>query len=147
MDGPTIKVPDQDRGNLQTRAVNHDSGVSLTRKEWIPRYLSKKTRRQRRGAARALAEVKAKNDHVDGDSFGFTEDFVLCLPCEDKAYSGELFNLKSRPNSPLADEGARIISNPLRTSEVKMNPIGSFQPWLVSVDDGSLSDTINTQNQ
>ena len=27
-----------------------------------------------------------------------------------------------------------------------MNPVGSIRPWLLSADDGSLSDTINTQH-
>ena len=63
-----------------------------------------------------------------------------------EAYSGERFNLKSRPSCPMADEGARTISNPLRTSKVEMNPIGSVQPWFVSSDDGSLSGTTNTQH-
>ena len=51
----------------------------------IPRYLSKKTRRQRK----AIAKVKAEQDKIDGEEFGFTEGSVLGLPCEGKAYDND----------------------------------------------------------
>ena len=82
-------------------------------------HLSKKTRRQRK----AIAKVKAEQDKIDGEEFGFTEGFVLCLPCEDKAYDNDIFILKCRPSRPLMDEGARDMPKPLRTSEVEKNPI------------------------
>ena len=37
-------------------------------------------------------------------------------------------------------------TKPLRTFEVDMNLDGSIQPWLVSSDDGSLSDIVNSQD-
>ena len=70
--------------------------------------------------------MKAEQDKIDGKEFGFTEGFVLCLPCEDKAYDNDIFSLKCRPSRPLTDEGARKIPKPLCTSEVEMNPIGSI---------------------
>ena len=133
MDGSNIQESEEDRGDLQTRGVNPDPGGSLTRKGRIFRYLVKKTRRQRK----AIAKMKAEQDNMDGEEFGFTEGFVLCLPCKDKTYDNDIFILKCRPSRPLTDEGARTISKPLRTSEVEMNHIGSIQPRLVSADDDS----------
>ena len=106
----------------------------------IPRYLSKRTRRQRKAIAKAAKaeEDKAEDYRV---SYGFTEQFVLCLPCDEEAYEDDIFSSKCR-----SSQGARHVSNPLRTSEVEMNPIGSIQPWLVSADDDSLSDTINNEH-
>ena len=72
-DGSNIQETGEDQGTLQTRGVNPDSGGSLTRKGRIPRYLSKKTRRQRRATAKAIAELKAEQDKVNGDGFGLTE--------------------------------------------------------------------------
>ena len=77
MDGSNLQESEQDRGTLQARGVNLDSGGLLTRKGSIPRYVSKRSKRQERAVARALAELKAENDNADGDSFGLIEYFVL----------------------------------------------------------------------
>ena len=122
------------------RNASEFSGDLLpTKRGRIPRYLSKRTRRQRKAIAKAAKaeEDKAEDYRV---SYGFTEQFVLCLPCDDEAYEDDIFSSKCR-----SSQGARHVSNPLRTSEVEMNPIGSIQPWLVSADDDSLSDTINNE--
>ena len=89
-------------------------------------------------------------DPVDDTGFGYSNDFVLCLPCEDAAYDNDLFPRKFHKvvDKKLSDEVARSTAtpNPLRKSDVDMNPIGSIQSWLVSADDGSLSDTVNIQD-
>ena len=36
VDGSNIQESEEDRGNLQTRGVNPDSGGSLNRKGWTP---------------------------------------------------------------------------------------------------------------
>ena len=126
VDGPTIQGSEQDRGNLQTRGQNPDSAGSMTRKGRTPPYLSKKTRRQRK----ATAKKKVEQDKIDGEDFGFTKGFVMCLPCEDKVYDDEMFSLKCRPSRPLTDEGARTISKPLRPSEFEIILLGSFNRGL-----------------
>ena len=68
--------------------------------------MSKRTRRQRKAIAKAKA--KDEEDRVDGDNgnYGFTEGFVMCLPCDDEAYEDEIFSSKCRPSRPATDEGA-----------------------------------------
>ena len=56
-----------------------------------------------------------------------------------------------RDHRIVEDKRARNCSltgptKPLRTSEVEMHPEGSIQPWLVSADEGSLSDAIKLQD-
>ena len=105
-------------GNLQTQAVNPDLGGSLTRKGRVPRYRSKKAKRQRK----AITKVKAEQDKIDGEEFGFTEGFVPCLPCEDKVYDNEIFSLKCLPSRPLTDEGAQDIPKPLSRNKSHPHP-------------------------
>ena len=94
-----IHPSSQEKGR---NASEFSDDLPLTRKGRIPRYLSKRTRRQRK----AIAKAKAREDMVDiGDNgnFGFTDGFVLCLPCEDKAYEDDLFNSKCRPRDSERD--------------------------------------------
>ena len=102
VDGSKLQESEQDR--VQTRGVKPESGGSLTQKRRIPRYRSRKTSRKRRATAKALAELKAEEDNVDGDGFGFAQDSVLCLPCEDKVYSDELFDFNNPPSFRLMDK-------------------------------------------
>ena len=81
VDGSKLQASEQDRGTLQTQSVNPDTGGSLTRKGKTPLYFSKFMRRQKTAGAKAkLAESESDNGSVDGDHFGFTGGFVLCLP-------------------------------------------------------------------
>ena len=88
-------------------------------------------------------------DPVDDTGFGYTDDFVLCLLCEYAAYDDNISpeNFHRVVDNNLEDKRARSTAtpNPLRKSDVDMNPICSIQPWLVSADDDRLSDAINNQ--
>ena len=89
-------------------------------------------------------------DPVDDTGFGHTNDFIICLPCEDAAYDNDIFpkDFHRVVDKKLADEGARSTATPnlLRKVEFYMNPIASISPWLVSADDDSLSDPISNQH-
>ena len=93
MDGSNIQDAEEDQGNLQTRGVNPDSGGSLTRKGGTLGFLPKRTRTQRRAAAELIAAnvFEVEVDPVDDTGFGYTDDFVLCLSCEDVAYDDNIY--------------------------------------------------------
>ena len=69
---------------------------------------------------------------VDDTGFWYTNNFVLCLPCEDATYDNEMFpkDFHKAVANQVADEEALSTTtpNPLRNSDVDMIPIGSIQP-------------------
>ena len=108
----------------------------------LPRFLSKRARRQRRAQSKAnlVAELEAEtkpevNENDDGDEI--FDVIALCLPCEDAAYCDDLFPeicvgcKLSKTGAHSADDGARSAANPLRNIVAGVNSYGSSRPWRV----------------
>ena len=59
-----------------------------------PRFLSKKEMRGKRSTAKKLARDRAEVDsqqNIMNDTILRNEPGILCLPCEDEAYAGDLW--------------------------------------------------------